>query len=429
MSRQDTEKAPVTFQDVAACFSEMEWKLLHEWQKELYRNVMKDIHQALVALGPLIATSVFALRAEVREPMSPVGMHDSVRRPSAKNFPGLHFLVSESEDRFMDHIDGEREASSSIISEFSSLNPDSMMRVDDQSSAGFMECMGTEQKESRISPGAGDSNIPPVLSHIKEKKEMYTQPALDTEGRSTGTGSMTRKWDAGKSLKCIDKATGFKTLPREGDLNVLEISENGKYSQSYVWSKSNQEIGVQHSTEGESSFSKPTHSSLGQGNAKSEISIMGNEREGNLINATQLTCKTSTVSHSKPCTYSEFDKSSRQNVSSYRHQKTLLGEGEKSHLYAFSDKSPRMGHQKIHNREREYPCTDCEKSFMRKHHLVEHKRIHSGEKPYECTICGKNFCRSGALNRHVKTHTFPESLNNVLPGIECMQKGDPDWTL
>ncbi|XP_069506427.1 zinc finger protein 282-like isoform X2 [Ambystoma mexicanum] len=54
--------ASLTFRDVAARFSEEEWKLLHEWQKELYRNVMKEIEQVLTSLGPLIAISVFSLR-------------------------------------------------------------------------------------------------------------------------------------------------------------------------------------------------------------------------------------------------------------------------------------------------------------------------------------------------------------------------------
>ncbi|XP_063297990.1 uncharacterized protein LOC134586415 isoform X3 [Pelobates fuscus] len=41
----------VTFHDVAACFSAEEWGLLEEWQKELYKNVMRDIHEALQAMG------------------------------------------------------------------------------------------------------------------------------------------------------------------------------------------------------------------------------------------------------------------------------------------------------------------------------------------------------------------------------------------
>ncbi|KAM8953343.1 uncharacterized protein RCH25_044187 [Pelodytes ibericus] len=41
----------VTFHDVAACFPAEEWGLLEDWQKELYRNVMRQIHTALLAMG------------------------------------------------------------------------------------------------------------------------------------------------------------------------------------------------------------------------------------------------------------------------------------------------------------------------------------------------------------------------------------------
>eukprot|EP00079_Xenopus_tropicalis_P018556 XP_004920524.2 PREDICTED: protein ZNF783-like [Xenopus tropicalis] len=41
----------VTFHDVAACFEEEEWGIMEEWQRELYRNAMKEIHGVLVDLG------------------------------------------------------------------------------------------------------------------------------------------------------------------------------------------------------------------------------------------------------------------------------------------------------------------------------------------------------------------------------------------
>ncbi|XP_018121581.1 zinc finger protein 135 isoform X3 [Xenopus laevis] len=45
----------VTFNDVAVYFSFHQWELLEDWQKLLYKNVMKEIHGALTALGYEIA--------------------------------------------------------------------------------------------------------------------------------------------------------------------------------------------------------------------------------------------------------------------------------------------------------------------------------------------------------------------------------------
>ncbi|XP_069509224.1 zinc finger protein 282-like isoform X2 [Ambystoma mexicanum] len=82
MPRQRSDKTSITFCDVTARFSEDEWKLLHEWQEELYRSVMNEIQQAFISLGPLIANSVFSLRAKGKEDLYPVENEHSETRHS-----------------------------------------------------------------------------------------------------------------------------------------------------------------------------------------------------------------------------------------------------------------------------------------------------------------------------------------------------------
>ncbi|XP_040177124.1 zinc finger protein 468-like isoform X2 [Rana temporaria] len=55
--------------------------------------------------------------------------------------------------------------------------------------------------------------------------------------------------------------------------------------------------------------------------------------------------------------------------------------------------------------EKPFPCCECEKSFMKKSHLVQHRRIHTGEKPYTCSACEKSFVNKSDLVRHVRIHT------------------------
>ncbi|XP_029440510.1 zinc finger protein 282-like isoform X2 [Rhinatrema bivittatum] len=62
MAMPISDLASVIFHDVAVYFSSEEWEVLTDWQKELYRNVMREIHGALVTLGYTIINRGTLLR-------------------------------------------------------------------------------------------------------------------------------------------------------------------------------------------------------------------------------------------------------------------------------------------------------------------------------------------------------------------------------
>ncbi|NP_001166153.1 zinc finger protein 641 isoform 3 [Homo sapiens] len=57
-------------------------------------------------------------------------------------------------------------------------------------------------------------------------------------------------------------------------------------------------------------------------------------------------------------------------------------------------------------------CTECGKSFGRRHHLVRHWLTHTGEKPFQCPRCEKSFGRKHHLDRHLLTHQGQSPRNS-----------------
>ncbi|XP_040398633.1 uncharacterized protein LOC121062606 isoform X2 [Cygnus olor] len=71
---------------------------------------------------------------------------------------------------------------------------------------------------------------------------------------------------------------------------------------------------------------------------------------------------------------------------------------------SFSHKSALVKHQKIHSGDRPHECPDCGKGFIQRSDLTIHQRVHTGERPYACPDCGRRFSVSSSLLTHQRTH-------------------------
>jgi len=72
-------------------------------------------------------------------------------------------------------------------------------------------------------------------------------------------------------------------------------------------------------------------------------------------------------------------------------------------------------HMRSYSGEKPFECTVCGKRFTVSSHLVSHSRIHTGEKPYKCHVCNKAFITSSHLQRHKRR-------------CECLVQWTTDWT-
>lgn len=61
-------------------------------------------------------------------------------------------------------------------------------------------------------------------------------------------------------------------------------------------------------------------------------------------------------------------------------------------------------HVNIHERNADFKCDLCDKSFLRKCKLLDHRRTHPEPMPYHCAICNKGYLLRRGLVRHLTTH-------------------------
>ncbi|XP_066469116.1 zinc finger protein 184-like [Tiliqua scincoides] len=61
--------------------------------------------------------------------------------------------------------------------------------------------------------------------------------------------------------------------------------------------------------------------------------------------------------------------------------------------------------EKETEKERPHQCMLCGKCFSQSSNLLKHRRVHTGEKPYQCSECGRRFSWCSALLKHQRTHS------------------------
>ncbi|KAJ1204802.1 hypothetical protein NDU88_000240 [Pleurodeles waltl] len=250
MARRQSDKIPVTSYDAASLFSEEEWKLLHEWQKDLYKNVMTEIHQALIALGPLIATTVFTLRAKEKEDLCHLDQEDCHLRQNIYCSPRSMSLPSDdglnrgqvSEVCLVDHRDGsdglerspdlrsghedgiitlnikeeeefypvfhqeyERRENINCSTGSPSDNSESVLMI--------MDDRGDEGEERTTSGHEHIFKTPVVSFFIKEEEEEYSMASNSTERREC-VSSRTGDGEKDSPAKCLGGTMG-RNSPRE----------------------------------------------------------------------------------------------------------------------------------------------------------------------------------------------------------------------
>ncbi|XP_073441620.1 uncharacterized protein [Dendrobates tinctorius] len=418
----------VRFKEVAVYFSEEEWSQLDPWQKELYGNVMRDIHAALLSLGYTILHPDVLCRIRCdRGPYvsSQKEDHKGISFPST-DLPGASGLSPDIIFRIKhDEKDGEDVSFKSEL-EFPSEISDVPINEEEKLVEELKEDMkNLHSNEDFTRETKKDKNVTEI------KTEAVFTPDCN---KSPPSKNMTKtKNNTPKSHQIPDENSTLHDDGQagKGEESLLSIvlrraNSGGLQAQSYKQFDICKYVDCSRSVPGiveKETFYPPKPPILktpGNNELSSILQVPPapppHEIErpfrcclcGKCFKTlAMLNVHMKTHSGIRPYQCNECGKSFRDNWNLKVHQK--IHTGETPYRCSICDKgfvqyATYMKHQRIHTGEKPYSCCYCDKSFTNSSNLVRHYRTHTGEKPYACTECGKGFSHSTSLIQHKRLH-------------------------
>ncbi|XP_078538268.1 uncharacterized protein LOC144823539 isoform X2 [Lissotriton helveticus] len=404
-SRKDSGEGPLTFWDVAACFSEEEWKLLQEWQEELYNNVMKEIHETLKSIGPVIATSIFALKPKQKKHISSkdiqdVDMKDSIICLSGHEdmAPLVSFSIkTEAESYSIDHLDPKRKKRILCTTGSGDVLAVASIGIDEDGATYPIDTQDCARGESSNSSGSGDVLAVASIG-INEEVETYPIDVQDcARGESSNSSGNLKNRRTKNSFESNDKLSLCKPVGNIKEklnptrINYLRSDSELKEENTQLWQNDCKEL---------------THYTLYQEASREPRSETYNVCGSKIRNENITSRQSYPLPRCKPSTSSQSELihsvTSRSGL-----QRLHKGDGKRACSQcgkSFTTLSNLRKHEKIHTGIKPPPCTVCGKSFSNLGALQRHQVLHTGERPYECNVCGKSFNRTDTLFKHKKRH-------------------------